>query len=190
MAPVMKDEYEVAIFLRESGTRHSLLTRQKMFGNDSTARTETKGNSTKLSEANRQAAATVSDDPAIMVESDDDDNHDANLNEIPLADPSEPENLSSISTTSTSKRSRQPRDSDKGNVDNTGMYAEEKKIGFDTQYEGFSIWGWVLCILVSRRNQSHRQQGKSQTGGSNGVSGQALMEEWISTQVQADFDDE
>ena len=57
----------------------------------------------------------------------------------------------------------------------------EKKLGFDTSYEGFSIWGWVLCLLVDRKSGSGRKISSSD--------GQALMAEWItSTQLQREDD--
>ena len=57
----------------------------------------------------------------------------------------------------------------------------EKKLGLKTTYEGFSIWGWVLCLLVERKG------GPTKKGA--GPDAQALMEEWItSTQQQQDDD--
>jgi hypothetical protein len=53
---------------------------------------------------------------------------------------------------------------------------DQKQLGFKTTYEGFSIWGWVLCLLVERKGGP----GKKSTGSD----AQALMAEWISTQQQ------
>ena len=53
---------------------------------------------------------------------------------------------------------------------------DKKKLGFKTTYEGFSIWGWVLCLLVERKGGPGKQ--------SAGSDAQALMAEWISTQQQ------
>lgn len=53
-----------------------------------------------------------------------------------------------------------------------------KKVGFKTTYEGFGTWGWVLCLLVTRKGVANRKQTDKDAG-------QALMEEWIaSTQEQ------
>ena len=46
-----------------------------------------------------------------------------------------------------------------------------------TMYEGFNIWGWILCLLVSRRDKT-RPAGRTAEHSS-----QALMEEWIATQI-------
>ncbi len=54
---------------------------------------------------------------------------------------------------------------------------DKKKLGFKTTYEGFSIWGWVLCLLVTRKGVPNK-------GRTEGNAGQALMEEWISLTQQ------
>ncbi len=57
----------------------------------------------------------------------------------------------------------------------------DKKLGFNTSYEGFSIWGWVLCLLVDRKSGPGKKFSSSD--------GQALMAEWItSTQLQREDD--
>lgn len=61
---------------------------------------------------------------------------------------------------------------------------DDKKLKLATSYEGFSIWGWVLCLLVTRRGP------KTRPSSTAGTPGQVLMEEWISTQVQPDLEDE
>ncbi|KIV77899.1 hypothetical protein PV11_09675 [Exophiala sideris] len=60
---------------------------------------------------------------------------------------------------------------------------DKKKLGFKTTYEGFSIWGWVLCLFVERKGGPKKQASEL------GVNSQALMQEWIaSTQEQKDDD--
>jgi hypothetical protein len=55
---------------------------------------------------------------------------------------------------------------------------DKKKLGFKTTYEGFSIWGWVLCLLVTRKGVPTKKKTENNAG-------QVLMEEWItSTQQQ------
>lgn len=54
---------------------------------------------------------------------------------------------------------------------------DKKKMALTTTYDGFSIYGRILCLVVKRRGVA---KGKEPTGGS----GQAMMEEWIaSTQI-------
>lgn len=58
---------------------------------------------------------------------------------------------------------------------------DKKKMGFKTMYEGFSIWGWVLCLLVTRKGTNLDKKRDNNTA-------QALMEDWIaSTQQQDDI---
>lgn len=65
---------------------------------------------------------------------------------------------------------------DGGNV----LDDDKKKLGFKTTYEGFSIWGWVLCLIIERKGGP----GKKEVGNA-----QALMQEWIASTQQAQDDD-
>lgn len=54
---------------------------------------------------------------------------------------------------------------------------DKKKMALNTTYDGFSIYGRILCLVVKRRGVT---KGKDRGGGT----GQAMMEEWIaSTQL-------
>ena len=54
---------------------------------------------------------------------------------------------------------------------------DKKKMLLNTTYDGFAIYGRILCLVVKRRGGT---KGKDRTGGT----GQAMMEEWIaSTQL-------
>lgn len=58
---------------------------------------------------------------------------------------------------------------------------DKKKLAMDISYEGFSIYGRVLCLVVKRRGEGvgNRAKGVAATGGQ-----QAMMENWItSTQM-------
>ena len=60
---------------------------------------------------------------------------------------------------------------------------DKKKLGFNTTYEGFNIWGRVLCLFIERKGGPGKK--------ASGVPGksQALMQDWIqSTQEQKDDD--
>jgi hypothetical protein len=59
---------------------------------------------------------------------------------------------------------------------------DKKKLSFKTTYEGFSIWGWVLCLLVTRKGGPSRKRTENNAG-------QALMEEWISSTQQQQEED-
>ena len=54
---------------------------------------------------------------------------------------------------------------------------DKKNMALNTTYDGFSIYGRILCLVVKRRGVT---KGKDRAGGN----GQAVMEEWIaSTQL-------
>lgn len=56
---------------------------------------------------------------------------------------------------------------------------DKKKLGLNTMYDGFSIYGRILCLVVKRRGTA---RGKDPAGGA----GQAMMEEWISSTQAAE----
>lgn len=63
---------------------------------------------------------------------------------------------------------------------------DKKKMHLNTSYDGFSIYGRILCLVVKRR-------GTRSTGGASApVSSQQMLENWVSTQAagQAVDDDE
>jgi hypothetical protein len=60
---------------------------------------------------------------------------------------------------------------------------DKKKLGFRTTYDGFSIWGWVLCLFVERKGGPGK---KTTTGDGNA---QALMQDWIASTQKAQDDD-
>ena len=110
---------------------------------------------------------------------DESDDEAVNLEEIPSARPS--------TAAGNRSRSREPGDddvSDASDVDEEDAPDEKKKLGLKTSYEGFSIWGWVLCLIVKRKGHLAKQNSLQSAD-----TGQALMEEWIaSTQAQAEDD--
>ncbi|KAL2439014.1 hypothetical protein ABEF95_015497 [Exophiala dermatitidis] len=150
---VKKDDFEVSIFLTEIRTRHSLLVKNKTFQQRQPIRTNNGG---KLTGAHRNA---------VMIQDESDDER-VDLGQIPEAGDLE-------------------QDAQHHDKDHTleGESDDKKKPGFRTTYEGFGIWGWVLCLFVERKGGPGKQ--KSGTEGN----AQALMQDWIaSTQAQKDDD--
>lgn len=179
------DDFEVSIFLREIGTRHSVLTKNKTFRDKG----KITSNSNKLTggEQGPLIIREESDDEAV-------DLHDIpsvhqrgvgdrfkgttsrSTIELDLDDAASDENQDSPDP---SNEPHSPAGAEDEAVD------EKKKMGLKTSYEGFSIWGWVLCLIVKRKGGSSRR-GNLQSG----ETGQVLMEEWIaSTQQPQDEDD-
>jgi hypothetical protein len=55
---------------------------------------------------------------------------------------------------------------------------DKKKLAMSTTYEGFAIYGRVLCLVVKRKDSKGKR-----------TEGQVMMEDWIaSTQMPADDD--
>lgn len=124
---VVKDDFEVSVFLTDVDTKHHLIVKEKVFQN----KDDNTSNNTKA-------------DPVILQE----DSDDEDLSRIPQAGLSGTENVQ-----------------------------DDKKMAFNTNYNGFAIYGKVLCLLVERKT------------GKKTSDGQALMQEWITaSQMQLDDD--
>jgi hypothetical protein len=183
------DDFEVSIFLTETSTRHSLLTKLKHFKDPKKKNLES--NSSKLTGDTNDTAIEVEDGPVIPREEGDEE--PINLDDVPDAE----EDASASDTNSLfvsddegpgrSKRrrrttttdsaeppSKRARDMDMPIEEQTD---EKKKMAMDTSYDGFAIYGRVLCLVVKRRDK--KGKGVAGLGG-----GQATMENWItSTQM-------
>lgn len=149
---MMSDDFEVSIFLTEIRTRHNLLVKNKTFKQKPPMKTNNGG---KLTGAAAQGPVTIRDE---------DEDEDVVLRDIPSID--------------------DVRDDEQQlNDDNTDSDAsvgdDKKKLGFKTTYEGFSIWGWVLCLFVERKGGPGQKKSGAESNN------QALMQDWIvSTQQQ------
>jgi len=53
---------------------------------------------------------------------------------------------------------------------------DKKKLALSTSYDGFSIYGRILCLVVKRK-------GKKAQPASHPVGGSQMMEQWVSTQA-------
>lgn len=188
------DEYEVSVFLQETGSRHTILTKHKSFESQK----KISSNSNKLTGESGLSTSVGNDggEPGaeILVESDED--QPTSLQAIPEAGPANEES-------GRSKRRRrtrgtgddtEPKSSDPAPRSKRKKTAEplelstgeedEKKLGFTTTYEGFSILGWMLCLLVRKKGEQAQKTPEDSAG-------QVLMEEWIATQANPDdYEDE
>ncbi|KAL4912780.1 hypothetical protein BDW62DRAFT_214729 [Aspergillus aurantiobrunneus] len=160
---IAEEDFEVALFLRESRTRHSLLTRYKNFEESGSKRKRT-GSTT---------AHGGQPDTGILVESDSES--ELNMNAIPRAGSEEEVG------TSAGQQAKRKRDEPLQEAPEV----DDKKLRFRTNYEGFNIHGWMLCLLVTRKGD----KGKARVEESERKR-QVLMEEWISTQAQGDLEEE
>ncbi|KAI5290821.1 hypothetical protein KEM54_000345 [Ascosphaera aggregata] len=184
---VKADDFEVAIFLRETGTRHSLVTRQKMFAESGDV-------------AGVSVPVGITNEEELVV----------HLEDIPSATDDRETESEELRPTRRHRKQRErsvsnevtPREGSGGarpakRVFATQCRGEDKKLAARVAYEGFSIWGWILCLLITRRKASKDPtvraeqvpQGELEASTSF-KDGQTLMEEWISTQAPQELVDE
>ncbi|KAF2972371.1 hypothetical protein GQX73_g1146 [Xylaria multiplex] len=240
---VIQDDFEVSIFLTETSTRHSLVTKHKHFHD--TTQTKLKSNSGRLiSEANDAPIGldmTAESTPLILREESGDEDTAVTLAAIPMIDEAAPSDGARRQ-----KRARSNTHADAGHVlgdqnnqveiisdgddageDDDGLFVQgpteesppakrrrpvlaasegddddKKKLAMDISYEGFSIYGRVLCLVVKRRDNGGADRAErggdastATAGGSGnnrakiGSRGQAMMENFIiSTQIPAGTD--
>ncbi|KAG9601248.1 hypothetical protein KCU77_g2946, partial [Aureobasidium melanogenum] len=174
------DDFEVSIFLTETSTSHAMLTKQKTF----TQKPRLESNASKLTNYfgnNTENAIHVHDDeeaPAVLLEEDADevkmgDIPEANTNKRSRNDDDD-EHIFVQSEEDEEEETPQPRKK-KTKVKDTTQDEEEdkKKLGIKTQYEGFSIYGRILCLIVKRKGVKKNAAGNSA----------AMLETWVSTQA-------
>ncbi|OBT78245.1 hypothetical protein VF21_03036 [Pseudogymnoascus sp. 05NY08] len=173
---VSGDGFEVSVFLTETSTRHTVLKRRKIFREP-----ERKGD-------------TNPDDPAPLLREEDDD--DVVIQDASPA-PSTTESTSHPPPTRRSKRTRPTEDKDTlfvadsdasdASTDEDGPPSkrarsaaplggaeeeehDEKKMAMRSEYDGYGIYGRVLCLIVTKTAV------KDAGGG-----GREVMEEWIAS---------
>ncbi|RDW75818.1 hypothetical protein BP5796_06639 [Coleophoma crateriformis] len=186
---VVEDDFEVSIFLTETNTRHTLLTKQKHFRDK--GRETLKSNSQKLMGATNDVPIHVEDIPELQRE--ESDENVAILQDIPAL--SDDEDGLFIPESDRTKRPRaidtaeSPSELDfeplpkRRREDALDNEDDKKKMAMDTTYDGFSIYGRVLCLVVKRKDTS-KSKGPAMTAG------QAMMEDWItSTQIPPQEDE-
>jgi hypothetical protein len=78
-------------------------------------------------------------------------------------------------------------DTPEGQRAEDALEEDDKKLRFKTNYEGFNIYGWMLCLLVTRKGAKRKARPEAEA---SEPKRQVLMEEWISTQAQGDLDEE
>ncbi|KFY57560.1 hypothetical protein V496_06378 [Pseudogymnoascus sp. VKM F-4515 (FW-2607)] len=170
---VSGDGFEVSVFLTETSTRHTVLKRRKIFREP-----ERKGD-------------TDPDAPAPLLREEDDD--------VVIQDvPPEPEDTNHPPPTRRSKRTRPTEDTDTLFVaDSDASDAstdddapapkrarsaaplgpaeeeeqDEKKMAMRSEYDGYGIYGRVLCLIVT----------KTAVKDAGGGGGREVMEEWIAS---------
>jgi hypothetical protein len=214
MANLTSDDFEVSIFLTDLSSRHSVLTKQKIFKDKARIQSNsgkltnwlTTGTSDQPVVINEDAA-----DPIVIREEDDDE--PINLADIPAADQLGKQHKPSARSKHRIGDKEDDGISDRGDSEDSDLFVPEpttdrsktrtgvedqgsdeepqaddkKKLGLNTSYDGFSIYGRILCLVVKRRGV------RTPAGASGATSSQAMLENWVSTQAvaeQLDDDDD
>nr|KMM69111.1 hypothetical protein CPAG_05433 [Coccidioides posadasii RMSCC 3488] len=188
---LVEDDFQVSIFLRETGTRHSITTQRKTFGDG--GRISSKSN--KLT-GNSDDPIHIPDDSEqpvhpLLVEEED---SPVNLHDIPEAQPDDVGSEQPVRRRRRQRRAMAAAEDEDGapmrpskraraETPTEAIAHDEKKLAMTTTYEGFDIWGWILCLLVSRRDRTKAAPASGES------SNQALMEEWICTQAPQEYDE-
>lgn len=186
------DDFEVIVFLTETSSRHAILHKEKRAKTEKPRLGSTERKLT--GEGTQDVPMEVIDatEPVIPRE-ESQDGKMLDLTNIPAADnedvPTTIEHDDELFVSGSSgpafndpepltsnKDSRLSR-SVPGNQDLDPD--DKKKLAMRTLYDGFSIYGRILCLVVKRRGNA---KGKDLAGGA----GQAMMEEWIASTQMVD----
>lgn len=183
---VTQDDFEVSIFLTETSTRHSLLTKQKQFHE---TQPKIKSNSSKLTGWLEKG----SDAEPVTIREESDDEAGPSLQDYPEATAQ----TSGATTRENGKKTitinedisddegfqtqRDPAAKKQKQVEVDDETAEgeddKKKLGMKTAYDGFAIYGRILCLVVKRKGA------RAQPSGLADKNGQMMLENWVSTQA-------
>ncbi|KAI4087869.1 MAG: hypothetical protein LQ348_003154 [Seirophora lacunosa] len=188
---VVEDDFEVAVFLTEISSRHAILHKEKRA---MTEKPRLGSREPKLTgEGTRGVPVEIREttEPLVLREESQEDKL-LDMANIPTADQggaqstaaaaSEEELYVSDSSDQAieAMSTRQPRQRpEDAAVDQDPDADDKKKLAMRTSYDGFSIYGRILCLVVKRRGNA---KGKDLAGGA----GQAMMEEWIASTQMAE----
>ncbi|GAB7358507.1 hypothetical protein MBLNU230_g2570t1 [Neophaeotheca triangularis] len=192
------EDFEVAIFLKETSTRHSLLTKRKEFAGEGK---RLKGNGKGLAgwlNKGSEGPIVVDDDevPEVLRE----ESGEKPMDEIPemgdenvaggkrkagadgdedalFVSSSDEEFFQTQRESRANKRQKRAKGSETAPAEpEPEPEDDKKKLGMNTSYDGFSIYGRILCLIVKRTGKKTAPAG-APAGGSQ------MMEQWVSTQV-------
>lgn len=194
------EDFEVAIFLKETSTRHSLLTKQKKFSDKPKIKSNSKNLTGWLN--SNENPINITDDgqaPAVLREENDEDvvelhkipeatieskrktsgNEDDDDDDALFVSSSDEEFFTTQRAKPSTKRRKLSKSAPEEDPPAEMMENEDdkKKLLLDTSYDGFSIYGRILCLIVTRKGKRDTHPGGPSVGGSQ------MMEQWVSTQA-------
>ncbi|GAB7353642.1 hypothetical protein MBLNU459_g4053t1 [Dothideomycetes sp. NU459] len=191
---VAKDDFEVSIFLTETSTTHALLTKQKTFS-DKPRLKSTSSKLTNFGFNTADNAITIEDEgvPPVLLE---EDAEETSLSNIPEAAVSHPKRARNDEDDPIFVQSDEDEGDDfehqiapptkRKKIRSMGAAGDEageddkKKMALSTAYEGFSIYGRILCLIVKRKGV------KKTTAAAGNAAGSQMLENWVSTQANKD----
>ncbi|KAF2223708.1 hypothetical protein BDZ85DRAFT_311759 [Elsinoe ampelina] len=181
---VTGEDFEVALFLTEGGSRHAILRKEKSFAPGGKGRL---GGGRRMGVGN--AGGEGGEAVVVREESDGEDGLGRRLEDIPLRG-QEGEGDGGVVEVSSDEEGvgiGRGRKRKRGVVQEEDGEGEEdkKKLGLKTQYEGFSIYGRILCLIVKRKGVKARAEAPANSS--------QMLENWVSTQMEQDgvgLDDE
>ena len=191
---MLVDDFEVAIFLTETKSIHAILKKEKRAKSEKPRLGTTNGRMTGLGTEDTPLEVGDKDDVAFVREESHDDTS-IHMDEIPVAgegsgDDSQMPQYSDggslfvsdrsddEATTGRPRRARVIKEESVA-LDPPAGEDDKKKMALNTTYDGFTIYGRILCLVVKRRGTA---RGTELAGGA----GQAMMEEWISSTQAAE----
>ena len=188
------DDFEVAVFLTEVSTRHTLLKKEKTAKSEKARLGTTDGRLTGAGTADMPLDVENASELKILREESQEELR-TNLSDIPMvnadngreSDEQTPESERSLFVSDESAEDDSPSMrryvSAQKKPERKPIHPEDedekKKMALNTSYDGFSIYGRILCLVVKRRGIT---KGKEPAGGT----GQAMMEEWIASTQMGD----
>ena len=186
----MLDDFEIAIFLTETSSRHAILKKDKRAKSEKPRMGATKG---RLTGAGTQDVPVDVDQEGskVIVREESLEDAETAVGNLPVAGESREgeaqgpngrrdktllvsENSDDVNYLDP-KRTH-PRLVKEEPVQPSRLDGEDdkKKLALGTTYDGFTIYGRILCLVVKRKGNV---RGKEVAGGA----GQAMMEEWIAS---------
>ena len=179
------DDFEVAVFLTETSTRHSILRKEKR----AMTKKERLGSTNRRLTGTKDAPLEIADAVAGLMR---EESVEVKLADLPAADEDEGHRQAAMSKEGSGEglfvsdgdedEEDVVRGKDDQDITMGGGEDDKKKLSLNTTYDGFSIYGRILCLVVKRKGSV---KGKEAAVGS-ADSGKAMMEEWISSTQMAE----
>ena len=182
---VVEEEFEVAVFLTETSSRHSILRKEKRLKNEKGRLGTVGGKMTggsrdtpvEVVEVDKEDAAAASPD---LRREGSEEGSDIALADLPPASPPKQQERSEEERLFISDEEGDENARDVGRNTTIELQGEQttiddkEKLGLDTNYDGFSIYGRILCLVVKRKGNS-----KAKELGAG--AGPVMMADWISS---------